>query len=128
MSRLAQRALLEHLTVSKTLLEEHLGARVNCFSVPYGLVNRRVLQAARLAGYDTICTSWNWPARPGAQTLNRVQMLADTSLSEFRQLLIGKPLPYIRRAIRSICLYLPKYFLLRIQPSRLGVLVAEERA
>jgi peptidoglycan/xylan/chitin deacetylase (PgdA/CDA1 family) len=127
MSRLAQGTLLQHLTVSKSLLEDQLGTRVNCFSVPYGLVNRRVLEAACLAGYDTVCTSWNWPAQPGVGPLNRVQMLGNTSLSEFRQLLLGKPLPYLRRAARSVFLYLPKYFLLRIQPSRLGVLVAEER-
>ncbi len=126
-SRLSRSALIRQLEVSKTLLEDGLGCSVKCFAVPYGLFNRRVLEVAQSVGYETICTSRQWPALPGAPCINRAGVYRHTRISEFRQLLLRRPWPYVRRAIRAACVFLPKSILLRIQPSRLGVLVAEEQ-
>jgi peptidoglycan/xylan/chitin deacetylase (PgdA/CDA1 family) len=127
-SRLSRSALLHQLEVSKTLLEDGLGCSVKCFAVPYGLFNRQVLEVAQSVGYETICTSRQWPALPGARYINRTGVYGHTSISEFRQLLLRRPWPYVRRAVRAACVFLPKSILLRIQPSLLGVLVAEEQA
>jgi peptidoglycan/xylan/chitin deacetylase (PgdA/CDA1 family) len=126
-SRMSQSGLIQQLKVSKTLLEDALGCSVKCFAVPYGLVNRRVLEAARSVGFETICTSRQWPAVPGNFCVNRTGVYGHTCISEFRQLLLRRPWPYIRRSIRAACVFLPRSILLRVQPSRLGVLVAEEQ-
>jgi peptidoglycan/xylan/chitin deacetylase (PgdA/CDA1 family) len=127
LSRISPSGLIQQLKVSKGLLEDGLGCSVKCFAVPYGLVNRRVLEAARSVGFETICTSRQWPAVPGDSCVNRTGVYAHTRISEFRQLLMRRPWPYIRRSIRAACVFLPKSVLLRVQPSRLGVLVAEEQ-
>jgi peptidoglycan/xylan/chitin deacetylase (PgdA/CDA1 family) len=45
----------------KTLLEQRLGIRVNCFAVPYGFYNEHVKEIARNAGYEAMFTVYGQP-------------------------------------------------------------------
>lgn len=128
LTRLSNQALERQVGDSKRLLEDRLGCAVEFLAVPYGLLDRRVVEAAAQQGYRAVCTSWNWPAKPGARTVNRAVVYGHTSLRKFDKLLTGNPVCYTARVIRSAVLYLPKQLLLRFQPARLGVQVLEEQA
>ncbi|MGH8095609.1 MAG: polysaccharide deacetylase family protein [Chthoniobacterales bacterium] len=41
---------------SKAILEQKLGIRVNCFAVPYGYYNDRVMETAKAAHYEAVFT------------------------------------------------------------------------
>ena len=118
-------ALERQLRDSKRLLEDRLGTPVDFLAAPYGLLNRRVVRAAREAGYSAVCTSWSWPARPGATTLGRLAVHDRTTPEEFSQLLEGRPATLGRRMARALLAHVPKRMLLRLQPARLGVQVLE---
>jgi hypothetical protein len=45
----------------KTLLEQRLGIKVNCFAVPYGFYNEHVKEIARNAGYEAMFTVYGQP-------------------------------------------------------------------
>src|SRR5436305_12586892 len=45
----------------KTLLEQRLGIKVNCFAVPFGNYNEHVKQIARNAGYEAMFTVYGQP-------------------------------------------------------------------
>jgi peptidoglycan/xylan/chitin deacetylase (PgdA/CDA1 family) len=45
----------------KTLLEQRLGIKVNCFAVPYGFYNEHVKELARNAGYEAMFTVYGQP-------------------------------------------------------------------
>jgi hypothetical protein len=45
----------------KTLLEQRLGIKVNCFAVPYGFYNQHVKDIARNAGYEAMFTVYGQP-------------------------------------------------------------------
>lgn len=47
----------EELAQSKKVLEDRLGTAVDFVSMPQGSWNRRILEAARAAGYRGVCTS-----------------------------------------------------------------------
>lgn len=64
--QLAPAALNDELVVSRTLLAEAAGREVTKAACPFGAYDRRVLRAARRAGYDTLFTSDSGPARPSA--------------------------------------------------------------
>ncbi len=49
--------LFQELTQSKLVLEEHLGEPIESFSVPYGFVDKKVVETIVEAGYKTVCTS-----------------------------------------------------------------------
>jgi len=53
--------LQNELVGSKTLLEQRLGIRVNCFAVPYGFYNQHVKDVARNAGYEAMFTVYGQP-------------------------------------------------------------------
>lgn len=114
-------ALERQLRESKRLLEDRLGTAVDFLAAPYGLLNRRVVTAAREAGYQAVCTSWDWPARPGASTLGRLAVHDATSLTDFSRLLHGRPGILGRRMTRALLAHVPKRILLRLKPERLGV-------
>lgn len=116
-------ALQRQLRDSKHLLEDRLGASVDFLAAPYGLLDRRVVRAAREAGYRAVCTSWNWPARPGARTMSRIAVYQTTSAAEFSRLLRGGPSILMRRVARAALAHIPKRILLHVRPSRLGVQV-----
>src|SRR5204863_6548920 len=45
----------------KTLLEQRLGIKVNCFAVPYGFYNEHVKEVAKNAGYEAMFTVYGQP-------------------------------------------------------------------
>ena len=45
----------------KTLLEQRLGIKVNCFAVPFGSYNEHVKEIARNAGYEAMFTVYGQP-------------------------------------------------------------------
>jgi peptidoglycan/xylan/chitin deacetylase (PgdA/CDA1 family) len=113
-------ALLERQVLdSKRRIEDELGCAVQFMAAPYGDANRRVRQAALAAGYQAVCTSWDWPARAGRPTVSRVAVYARTTTAELARLLRGDPLPYLRRATRSALLYPAKRAVLSLWPARL---------
>ncbi len=118
-------ALERQLRDSKHLLEDRLGAPVDFLAAPYGLLNRPVVRAAREVGYRAVCTSWSWPASPGARTVSRIAVYPHTSAIDFVRLLQGRPLIFLRRLVRPLLAHVPKRVLLRVQPHWLGVRVLE---
>lgn len=122
---LPPRALERQLRKSKQLLEDRLGAPVDFLAAPYGLLNRAVVRAAREVGYRAVCTSWSWPASPGARTVSRIAVYPHTSAIDFVRLLQGRPLIFLRRLVRPLLAHVPKRVLLRVQPHWLGVRVLE---
>jgi peptidoglycan/xylan/chitin deacetylase (PgdA/CDA1 family) len=54
---LDSREVAEELGTSKKVLEDRLGTPVHFVSMPQGSWNRRILDAARAAGYRGVCTS-----------------------------------------------------------------------
>jgi peptidoglycan/xylan/chitin deacetylase (PgdA/CDA1 family) len=125
---LSSSLLAAQLRESKREIEDRTGKAVDVLAAPYGLVNRRVIESALSEGYLGVCTSWSWPARPGARRIGRIAVLGSTSRREFGQLLRGDPRPYVLRGIRSALLHLPRQALLRLRPARLGVQVLEGHA
>ena len=128
LSRLPAAILKSQLRRSKELLESHIGAPVDFLSVPYGFVNKRVVDTAQEVGYKAVCHSLNWPADPAALLIPRVAVYGDTSISEFARFLAGEPWPYLKRTFRSSVAYLPKQLLLYYSPRRLGIRVLEEHS
>jgi peptidoglycan/xylan/chitin deacetylase (PgdA/CDA1 family) len=53
--------LQNELVGCKTLLEQRLGIKVNCFAVPYGFYNAHVKEIARNAGYEAMFTVYGQP-------------------------------------------------------------------
>jgi peptidoglycan/xylan/chitin deacetylase (PgdA/CDA1 family) len=125
LSRLPEGPLRPQLDLSKRLLEDRLGAPVDFLGAPYGLVSPRLTEMARQVGYRAVCTSRNWPARPGSETVSRAAVYAHTSPAQFRGLLEGNVFSYGARMARTAVLTLPRRFLLRYRPERLGVRTLE---
>ncbi len=126
--RLSPAALERQLKGSRELLEDRLSCAVEFLSAPYGRLNAAVIEAARQAGYRAICSSWSWPARPGAPVIHRVVVYAHTAPSDFRRLFLRRPAPFAARAARAALVYLPKNLVLRLRPAQLGAQVLEEKA
>jgi hypothetical protein len=97
-------------------------------AAPYGDVNRKVIQAALAVGYRSVCTSWNWPTRPQATTVNRVAVYHTTTPREFEDLLQGCLSCYIRRATRTALLHFPKRVRLHFMPIPTSARMSEEHA
>ena len=127
-SRLSPRTAAEQLRLSREMLEQNLGRRVDCFSAPYGLLNRRLIGAAHAAGFQFIFSSRSWPGRPGQASAGRFAIYQGTTLGEFRDLVGCAMLPLVRRSLREAALLIPKRLLLRLCPRRLGVAVLQENA
>ena len=122
---LSDQSLDRQLRDSKRRLEDRLGTAVDFFAAPYGFVSRRIILAARRAGYRAVCTSREWLARPGSPVVSRIAVHSWTTPADLLGLLRGRPLPYARRLARAALVYLPQRALLRLQPARLGVQVLE---
>ena len=58
---------------------------VDFLAAPYGLLDRRVLDTAREVGYQAVCGSLSWPARPGAAIVNRVAVYRNTTTARYRR-------------------------------------------
>jgi peptidoglycan/xylan/chitin deacetylase (PgdA/CDA1 family) len=127
-SRLSPAADSEQLRISRDLLEQNLGQTVDCFSAPYGLLDRNLIRAAGQCGFRTVCSSHNWLAQPGQRIIGRLAIYNDTRFSQFQSLIAGAMLPLLRRSAREIALAVPRRILLRLCPQRLGALSVEEVA
>jgi peptidoglycan/xylan/chitin deacetylase (PgdA/CDA1 family) len=128
LSRLTKRELLSQLRESKRRLEDGLGTAVEFLAAPYGLFDRRVLDAAREQGFSALCTSNAWPARPGAQVIGRIAIYRHTRPGEIRRIVTRHPVPYLLRAARAGLIYLPKRALRRFRPSQPGARILEGQA
>lgn len=117
LTRLDTAAVLRQLKTSREILENQLGCPVRFLSVPFGDTSRRVMEAALAAGYQAVCTSHNWPAKPGASVINRVAVGAMTSTDDFARLLACDRPSYWRLAAREAALRAPKRILLRFWPA-----------
>jgi peptidoglycan/xylan/chitin deacetylase (PgdA/CDA1 family) len=127
-SRLSPAAGIEQLRISRDLLEQNLGQTVDCFSAPYGLVDRDLIRRAERCGFRTVCNSHNWMVRPGQRLIGRLTIYHDTRFRQFQSLIAGAILPLLRRSAREIALAIPRRILLRWCPQRLGALSVEEIA
>lgn len=109
--------LERQLMESKRILEDRLGSSVRFLSAPFGELNGRVAEMAKSLGYEAICNSRSWPARPGNPIINRVAVYANTTVENFERLMAGDPTSYAMRAARERALYVPKRLMLRFRPS-----------
>jgi peptidoglycan/xylan/chitin deacetylase (PgdA/CDA1 family) len=113
LTRQSEAGLARQVADSRARIEDELGQEVRFLAAPYGDVNRRLVEAALAAGYRAVCTSWPWPARAGARTINRVCIGPGLSLEVLDRLLSRQPWPYVRRATRTALVYPAKQALLR---------------
>ena len=121
LSRLPPPTLDVQLRLSKQRIEDEVGARVDFLAAPFGDCSRRVVAAAREAGYRGVCTSMEWPARGGARTIGRIAIGARTSLREVQGIVAGEPWPFLRRGLRAMAVYGPKRARLALRARRGGV-------
>lgn len=97
--------IVSELEQSKRTIEDRLGKRVDFMSAPHGLINRKVVDIARGAGYRGVCTTL--PVlrhRPGLPAiLGRINVSDRCSLSAFAGIVRGDPLLLLRyRAIKEV--------------------------
>lgn len=118
LTRLGPRALETELRMSKDLLEGWVKQPVDFLAVPYGGVNRRVLDAAFRAGYQAVCTSAPRMAVPGAEMVSRVAIHAETKPHALARLIEGRRIPYWARQARAAILAPAKQLLHPPVPKR----------
>jgi len=109
LSLLSEEEIRSELEVSKGSIEDRLGTPVDFLSAPHGMVDARVIRAARSSGYRGICTSEpGFTHRYGALTVfkrinissrftptrfqnvvkgNRTSILTDVAMKKVRNLL-----------------------------------------
>ena len=117
---LSERLLRNELETSKRLIEDRVGRGVDFLAAPYGLLDRRVIATAREVGYQAVCSSLSWPARPGGAVVNRVAVYRDTTAARFAAILGRQPTAYLPSVARTALTYLPKRVLLKVLPHQLG--------
>ncbi len=126
LSRLPRPQLRAQLVLSKTNLEDRLGTAVTALAVPYGLLNSRTIDTALEVGYRTICCSRYWTTKRNATEVNRVAIYDSTGTAQFRRILAGDPLWYLRHRLRGAILFLPKRVALSYWPTGFGVETLQE--
>jgi peptidoglycan/xylan/chitin deacetylase (PgdA/CDA1 family) len=97
------RTLLDEMVASKRTLEERTGARVDALSVPHGFYDRRVVAAARKAGYSAVCVSdagYNDFSGRAPFVLKRFTMRTGYDMRSFRSIVEGRPAASIAAAER----------------------------
>ncbi|MDR3764603.1 MAG: polysaccharide deacetylase family protein [Acidobacteriota bacterium] len=109
------------LTRSRLMLEDALGSACEAFSAPFGFLNGSTFAAARAAGFAHICSSRPWPAAAGDKDIPRLVVYRYTNAAEFAALVTGSPWPILVRRTRDALLHLPKQWMLRARPQRLGL-------
>jgi peptidoglycan/xylan/chitin deacetylase (PgdA/CDA1 family) len=96
--------LRNELRVSKSLLEDTLGAHVPGLAYPFGYSSARVRRAVADAGYSYACAVGN--ALPSPQrddfALARLTVRADLDLDTFGRAVHGQGIPRIYRADRAL--------------------------
>lgn len=109
------------------MLEQKLGCAVECFSAPYGLIDRRLARQARQAGFRYLCCSRGWPFRAGDALIPRLAVHGTTTDETFRSILLGDRAVLLRGALHQAALS-PKRFAIRLFPATFGVRAREEEA
>jgi peptidoglycan/xylan/chitin deacetylase (PgdA/CDA1 family) len=97
------RTLLDEMVASRRTLEERTGKRVAALSVPHGFYDRRVMAAARKAGYSAVCVSdagYNDFSGPAPFVLKRFTMRTGYDIRSFRSIVEGRPAASIAAAER----------------------------
>ena len=125
LSRLTSREKERQLRLSKQILEARLGREVEFVAVPYGDLSAEVVEVAKQVGYRAVCTSWSWPARPGAPLVNRAVVYSYTNPRVYEGLLAARPTGYAVRAARGAVMCLPKRILLRFLRPQAAATVVE---
>ncbi|MGH9417118.1 MAG: polysaccharide deacetylase family protein [Terriglobales bacterium] len=101
---------------ARQTLQAWSGAPVPFLAAPFGLWNRRVLEAALGAGFRALATSRPGRAAAGAPCLPRNAVYRATPARQLQTWLEGRPGSLAVRLGRHGILWLPKYIRLRIQP------------
>jgi peptidoglycan/xylan/chitin deacetylase (PgdA/CDA1 family) len=96
--------LRSELTVSKSLLEDALGAEVPGLAYPFGYSSARVRRAAAEAGYTYACAVGNALSRPQRDdfALNRLTVQASLDLDTFARAVQGQHIARIYRTDRAL--------------------------
>ena len=125
---LSARLLRNEIRTSKRLIEDFLGRGVDFLAAPHGLVDRRVVDAAQEAGYQAVCASRGWPARPGDPVVNRVTVLRDTTDAQFGAILARQPQAYLPAVARALVTRLQHRVALKLRPPDLDGEFSPRRA
>jgi peptidoglycan/xylan/chitin deacetylase (PgdA/CDA1 family) len=93
--------MVSELETSKGSIEDRLGKRVDFMSAPHGLINRKVIDAARDAGYRGICTTLPvlTHALGNPAILGRINVSDRCNLATFAGIVRGDPLVFLRHRI-----------------------------
>ena len=89
LTELKDKKIEEELSVSKDVLEQHLKINVDCFSVPRGFHNVRVIELAKKVGYKRIFISTPNDCYPEI-CISRIAVKSDWSLNRFKAALSGQ--------------------------------------
>src|SRR5882724_4495945 len=115
---LPARLLKSELQTSKRLIEDRVGRGVDFLAAPHGLVDRRVVNAAREVGYLAVCAALGWPTRPGGVVVNRVAVYRHTTEARFRAILARQPWSYLPGVTRAVLTRLPRRVVLKVRPQQ----------
>jgi peptidoglycan/xylan/chitin deacetylase (PgdA/CDA1 family) len=82
-----EKELYRELSMSKTMIEEHIGEPVTAFAYPFGMYDKRIVSAVKNAGYHIARTTKNsvWHSSNGILTINGT--LSSDSIDDFTSLL-----------------------------------------
>jgi peptidoglycan/xylan/chitin deacetylase (PgdA/CDA1 family) len=125
---LSARLLRNELRTSKRLIEDFLGRAVDFLAAPHSLVDRRVIDAVHEAGYQAVCASRGWPARPGDAVVSRITVLRDTTETQFGAILDREPLGYLPAIARALLTRLQHRVALKLWPPHLDGELSPEGA
>jgi peptidoglycan/xylan/chitin deacetylase (PgdA/CDA1 family) len=84
LTRLADTELRQELAVSKSEIEERLGAECSALAYPHGDADERVVAAARAAGYAIACLAAAGAGAPDALRWPRSLVLREDGRARFR--------------------------------------------
>ena len=108
------RTLSDEMVASKRILEKNTGKRVDALSVPHGFYDKRVMSAARDAGFKIVCVSdagYNDFSASAPFLLKRFTMRKGYDLDAFRSIVRGQSFMAHRRrrvpAHESACCFRP---------------------
>lgn len=99
LDQLPEKALRDELYISKSALEDHLGAAVPGLAYPFGYSNRRVREVARELGYAYAYAVGNafTTEAAGKFTFPRLTVRRTTSMDEFGKMVNGTATLTVRR-------------------------------
>jgi putative peptidoglycan lipid II flippase len=92
LTHLSRDALERELMLSRSALEELVGAPVSGFCYPFGAVNREVIASARRAGYVYACATRTW-VRPSVHSIRRWNLGELDTPWRLRTKLLLRPYP-----------------------------------